>query len=570
MKLIKAVQVDNFRSIRSALASDIDEYTPIVGLNSSGKSNVLRALNLFFNGRVDDLHSSIDMTRDLSDYVPQGKKKLISVAVHFDLSNGFRVPKQKDFLKENGLEEEIAIQRTWTLEPLGQGVVDTYSFGHDFTDLHHVEPQQANNLSLFTRAIKFRYIPSHTRPAELIQEYAQPLRNELVRRLQATQAYKQDDVAKLMLSLSKTGEQMFAEVSKNVGSGIKSLSVNPALPTDFAELAFDVAIQSISNGAGRAPELEGSGAQSFILLHFLDLVDRVSRGRAFGWVQGSIWALEEPESFLHAGLRTRFAQDLHNYAQDPRRQIFLTTHQDEFVRVSSRAWLASQGSSGTQIEQLPAKDALRKSAKMAITSFRHPLLEFPDMPIVIVEGAFDEIHLAAALRESGLRPRWKLVAPDEFLGKDTGGDTLLQYLKYNQDALASRPSIAPVLVLRDWETKDESKYKKVLRSHEYSDAITAPASLTNPELGESFAGIERYLPTSLVEETVDSESLLENKGAKKVIEIDKSKFHNAKKQLAESIQGGKSTGMYAAKLAKWLDIEVTNLLEQVPVEDFLG
>ncbi|OXM43340.1 ATP-dependent nuclease [Amycolatopsis alba] len=569
MRLIKTVRVESFRSIRNLNVDDIEGYVPIIGLNSSGKSNILRALNLFFNGLVDERHSNVDMSRDLSDYAPQGKKKLISVGVEFNLADGFKVRKQEDFLKEHGLKDQIAIQRTWTIDPQGQGIADSFSFGPSLDKLQNADPSQVPNLALFTRAVTFRYIPNHARPADLIQQYAQPLRSELVRRLQGTQAYKQDDVANLMLALSRTGEQMLSDVSKNVGSGIKSLSVNPALPTDFAELAFDVAIQSVSNGAGRSPEFEGSGAQSFILLHFLDLVDRVSRGRAFGWVQASIWAIEEPESFLHAGLRTRFAQDLFKYAQDPRRQVFLTTHQDEFVRVASQTWLASHPHTGTTVEKLTPRDALTRSTRLAITTYRHPLLEYSDFPMVIVEGAFDAIHLNAALKEGGIRPRWRLVAPDEIFGEGTAGDTLLQYLKYNKGALASRPNIAPVLVLRDWETKDLAQYQKVISPHEYSGAAITPVELVNPLLGESFRGIERYLDKDLIESTAQAHMLLEDKGKKPVLEIKKSELNSIKKKIADAVIESGSVGKHAVDLAKWVNEEVARLLSAVPVDEFL-
>lgn len=53
MSVVGYVEVENFRSLRRIEMIDLDEYVPIIGLNSSGKSNVLRALNLFFNAYLD-------------------------------------------------------------------------------------------------------------------------------------------------------------------------------------------------------------------------------------------------------------------------------------------------------------------------------------------------------------------------------------------------------------------------------------------------------------------------------------------------------------------------------------
>lgn len=46
---IRLIRIENFRSIRS-LEADLSRFAIFVGKNDSGKSNILRALNLFFNG----------------------------------------------------------------------------------------------------------------------------------------------------------------------------------------------------------------------------------------------------------------------------------------------------------------------------------------------------------------------------------------------------------------------------------------------------------------------------------------------------------------------------------------
>lgn len=50
--LIKTIQIKNFRSIRTAKI-DCRNMNIFVGQNDVGKSNVLKALNLFFNGKTD-------------------------------------------------------------------------------------------------------------------------------------------------------------------------------------------------------------------------------------------------------------------------------------------------------------------------------------------------------------------------------------------------------------------------------------------------------------------------------------------------------------------------------------
>lgn len=52
MLRIKHIRIKNFRSIVD-LSIDVGKMNIFVGLNDAGKSNVLKALNLFFNGETE-------------------------------------------------------------------------------------------------------------------------------------------------------------------------------------------------------------------------------------------------------------------------------------------------------------------------------------------------------------------------------------------------------------------------------------------------------------------------------------------------------------------------------------
>src|SRR5690606_24689934 len=54
MKFIRSIQIRKFRSIKSITNGFYpDSLTLLVGNNDHGKSNILRSLNLFFNGETD-------------------------------------------------------------------------------------------------------------------------------------------------------------------------------------------------------------------------------------------------------------------------------------------------------------------------------------------------------------------------------------------------------------------------------------------------------------------------------------------------------------------------------------
>lgn len=568
MVVISEIRVENFRSIKSMTLRSLSDYEPIVGLNSAGKSNLLRALKLFFTGSVDESGSPVSLARDYSDHGRQKSRK-ITVGLAFSLDGEMRYPRQGAFLQKHGMLGSLAISQSWSLDPQTRSIARQMYFGPDLETLRPAsDPSDATSLEAFVRAIGFRYVPNHARPSQLISEYVQPLRSTLVSRLQNTREYKSGDVGDLLLAMSRLADTLFYDVSAAVTKGTGGLTLKSDLPSDFADLAFDLALRSVdSSGRARSPELEGSGTQQFMFLHLLDLADRTAMGASFGWLQGHVWAIEEPESFLHMGLRQRFASDLRGYSTDPRRQVFVTTHQDEFVRVGESAILARSASTGTTFERLSSKKALIESTRLAITGYRHPLLQYPDLPLVLVEGRFDAEYLRAALAATSIKPRWRLVDPDDLTGDEAGGDTFKYYLRYNSAAIASRPESAPIVVVRDWETRDVEQYRKHLKAHAHSTAIVMPSSLCNPELGTSWAGIERYLPTDYVEAMVPPDDLLRRGGG--VIEIDKATLDGHKQALARGYDSTKYPSAHLVDLATWIDEEVGKVLANVPTDAFL-
>jgi len=63
MKFITNIHIEGFRSIREADTTLDADLTAFAGLNNSGKSNVLRSLNAFFNDETDS-GQSLNVGRD--------------------------------------------------------------------------------------------------------------------------------------------------------------------------------------------------------------------------------------------------------------------------------------------------------------------------------------------------------------------------------------------------------------------------------------------------------------------------------------------------------------------------
>ena len=73
MNLIKGIDIQCFRSILNDHISDIEDFSCFIGTNNSGKSNILRALSLFF---TDEPEPNTFFDIDVDYYNdPRRKKK---------------------------------------------------------------------------------------------------------------------------------------------------------------------------------------------------------------------------------------------------------------------------------------------------------------------------------------------------------------------------------------------------------------------------------------------------------------------------------------------------------------
>jgi predicted ATP-dependent endonuclease of OLD family len=81
---IRQIHIENFRSIQR-LTIPADKLSVFVGKNDCGKSNILRALNLFFNGVTNPGHS-FNFEDDYNLFVPERAKTAKEVIVRLELN----------------------------------------------------------------------------------------------------------------------------------------------------------------------------------------------------------------------------------------------------------------------------------------------------------------------------------------------------------------------------------------------------------------------------------------------------------------------------------------------------
>ena len=528
MLLIKSVAIRGFRSIHDQSISGLGHLNAVVGKNSSGKSNLLRALNLFFTGEPQP-GQALAFPRDLHERPKSRKKKRIEVAVEFELPVQFKIRRELAALVAAG--RHLLVTRRWELDKRRQ-ISDAYEVYAGGTLL----PNSAEVARQLLSLISYRYIPNRTIPTDLLRDESQAIADAIFMRMKGDK-----HASAILSSLSAAAGRMMEGAStalKGTGAPISAPSL--AVASTLGEMLRMTGFTAMgAHGLAVQDEDWGAGHQAFFLYEVLQTLD-TDYSRFFGWRQATIWAVEEPESGLHHDLSTQLASQFRQYAATTERrlQVLMTTHSPTFVMAADRGFWTEIVGPETSIRAAPVRELVRAAESSGVCSWTHPVLSFPWNPVVLVEGPTDELVLNRVADLCGY-PSLKFVAlPTIDAEEPRGGvDVLVNFLRRSQKLIPNRPAGAPLIVLVDWDVPDNDLNK--LRSA-YGPGGDKAVHRMNPKhadpaLGEDFRGIERFYSAAVVESAVSDGTLVAAKDKSGVLSISKSKFEPAKATLREAM-----------------------------------
>lgn len=523
MKLISKVSIESFRSIRKDRVEDLGDLTAIAGLNNSGKSNLLRALNAFFSGETDP---SSPLTVDDDFFRPDLRKKKakrIGITVTFSLPSQFRFRKGLESVEEALGGRTFKLSKVWTRG----GRTSVYYLNESRVDL-----ETRQKIDQFLQLVNFRYIPNRVLPVEVIRNEHRALRDVLVRRL-GQRARGSEGAFEAIKDVS---QKMIQELVDRFRRACPDAGdVRLATPASWNEMVFAFGYRLASAGVEIEDAAQGSGIQSLLMLETLYLIDR-DYFQKFGWRQAAIWALEEPESSLHSSLEAQVASYLRDISgdQSSRLQVLCTTHSDLVVQYADRVVTARINDGETKFEVRPNKrEALELLSREGVSRWVHPLLYYPLDALVFVSGEFDYVFLEEAFkcmrRQSGFRVTYlKLL---DGTGKTGGDDEIRKYIKSNVQTISNRQSDSPVIVILDWDAaKRKQEFERLLEPDDPYKVLVWPQSAFNPRLGSSFRGIERSYSDRIIEEG-EKAGLHLYRDAAGVCTVDKDDFHKGGKKI---------------------------------------
>jgi AAA15 family ATPase/GTPase len=145
MQLIKKTEINYLRSLYGLEISDTGNLNVVFGRNDSGKSNLLRGLNLFFNGKSEPFRE-FDFGLDMSD-IRKSETREVKGRQFIWIKITFRTP--PNYVQSLG--EEIEIKRQWNRD----GAVTETVWPRELSG-----DKKKPRLTRFLNDIAFTYIPA--------------------------------------------------------------------------------------------------------------------------------------------------------------------------------------------------------------------------------------------------------------------------------------------------------------------------------------------------------------------------------------------------------------------------
>ncbi len=367
------VEVRGFRSIRRARVDLALWANFLMGLNDHGKSNFLRAIHLFFTGRVEP-GVAFDLDRDFCTALRgrgHGQRITVDVGISPDLVH----PKLLSSIKRKMIfaSEEVAVRRIWRRGGVQTALVvsrgdrskvyaipedgNARTGGNERGLPAHAPRQFATELERLLGRFRVHYLPSNKAAASLdVTGLSQQVKHYLF-----DPYARSSHFAELANTLEVLRERFRAVVKEKLDPhltgalqrqfvGVKSTDFTlPDIPEDIVRTG-EIAI---ARDAGWVPlSACGSGLQSLLMLEVLAFLDKSTVVRAHELEPRFVWLIEEPEAFLYEDLIHHVGARLEEIGKSPSFTVLSTSHSRELVlaTMSDVHWARLTGD-GTRVVQ---------------------------------------------------------------------------------------------------------------------------------------------------------------------------------------------------------------------------
>ncbi len=304
----QSFEIKRYRSLVS-LKLGISNSEPVVicGENNIGKTNYLRALNLFFNHIYDS--SLFTVKEDIPNHIYHGSR-----------GAGFNTELIGEFVKE---DDKKTIKVTFK----GDGKID-YKINNKKVDF--------NDVNKILKDFKFFFVESNN--IDLPQLMSEVLEKDGLLKLDKKRTMQSRPLEKLQefIDLSK---EAISDIEKEINKcfekltdfdGIlkgKKIKINFAEYEKLRDVIKNMTSITLYDGNNNGIASKGSGAQRAVFISLMQYIAKNTK-------KSVVWGIDEPEVFLQPRLQKKLFSVIKDIVSTKRQPVILTTHSQNFISLS--------------------------------------------------------------------------------------------------------------------------------------------------------------------------------------------------------------------------------------------
>lgn len=329
MQIIKSIRIAYFRSFSQKIEiEEINDLNIFSGKNDSGKSNVLKALNLFFSDEKIDFYNYLNFEKDFSklraEHATTTKvKKQIEISVLFNRCDFSNSVLPEHFWVEKAWDKDGTLLYRKIKNERGQKII-------------HKESTSKVDASVtsYLKKIHFFHVP-----AIKDREYLDFLKKE----------YQESLLYKIVMDEGADGQigsknwiktasvkQITRLLSDKINQDARDMMESFRLTTnEISESRIDIPqldyskVLEITTEKNILLTQRGDGVQAKLIP---ELLSEIGKNRKASYV---IWGFEEPEnSYEYANAQLLAEQFVEKYSK--KNQIFITTHAFNFLTLKGK------------------------------------------------------------------------------------------------------------------------------------------------------------------------------------------------------------------------------------------
>ena len=391
---IEWAHIRNFRSIVDQ-KFDFKNLNVIVGNNDVGKSNLLRALNLFFENRLDyGTEFNFEEDFSLNAQIPQKKAKEIIIELNVRFPESY------------GGERCVCWKKVWRKDGIHGG-------HENFYFVNNIKKKPSRKKLFWLKNLRYKYVP-----AIKSKKYFSYLLIDLYQILSDTIS---DEIKKTSKNFIDRIRKYTDELSEDLKPLIDS---KLDIPKDMSGLFATLEFMTKNQYKGTQKEIplrsRGDGIKVRHIPKILKFIaDQENKLRAQGSPYiSTIWGYEEPENSLELSKAFDLADEFLQYSGEI--QIFITTHSPAFYNIGRdvnnrekvQVFYSEYKESSTSFKAL--KDINEPDRVMGLLELVSPFVErkneeirmfkkiieelkiYEDSPTLFVEGETDKHYLELA------------------------------------------------------------------------------------------------------------------------------------------------------------------------------